>query len=298
MMLFATFLSYGLATSFLLGVHASKGSDDLTITLTKTNTHIICPCRTSVSIRPQGSSTTHGNWENWTGVPTTSWWNHDSQTTTQVYESSTTTYKAGYSNTKSLSSLATTAASSPTTWGSRSHIIRSTSSSSVTKSRTTSTSKTETTSTTTRSPAPTDCNPGGPQPTFFLTAADSDAVPERTPAFIWEGPDYGVFWFNGSTGGMLTFNDDCNLIEVSNNRITTVYGETFGGIFIEEPYDIIPDEKLLICQIDGVGDVSTLHCTGGNGIEIFQIRPDDYLAIGESLHEGYSTITLVVNFVR
>lgn len=138
-------------------------------------------------------------------MPTQSWSNHDSRTATQVYQSSTTTYKAGYSNTKSLSSLATTAASTPATWGSRRHIRRSTGTSSVTKSHTTSTSKTETTNATmTRSPAPKDCNPGGPQPTFFLTAADSDAVPEKTLHISWKGQTTACFWFNGSAGGILT----------------------------------------------------------------------------------------------
>lgn len=137
-------------------------------------------------------------------MPTQSWSNHDSRTATQVYQSSTTTYKAGYSNTKSLSSLATTAASTPATWGSRRHIRRS-GTSSVTKSHTTSTSKTETTNATmTRSPAPKDCNPGGPQPTFFLTAADSDAVPEKTLHISWKGQTTACFWFNGSAGGILT----------------------------------------------------------------------------------------------
>lgn len=125
-------------------------------------------------------------------------------------------------------------------------------------------------------------------------------MPDGTPAFIEDNPDYGVIWLNGSAPGILTFNEDCNLIQVSNNRTAYVYGEKYGGIYLEEPYDVLPEEQLLVCGIDSIGGISTLHCTAGNGINIFQIRPNDYLGIGDSLHEedGYSTITLVVNYAR
>ena len=136
-----------------------------------------------------------------------------------------------------------------------------------------------------------------------MTAADNNAVPDGTPAYIENGPDFGVIWFNGTAPGILTFNDDCNLVQVSNDRKAYVYGEEFGGIFLEEPYDVLPEEQLLVCGTGTVGSTFTLHCTAGNDIDIYQIRANDYLAIGATLHEGedeggYSPITLVVNYVR